>query len=224
MEANEIFQGILDRDHPSFGTRNAVFMFALVGRDGVSRFILVEANNSYAVLTIERILLQDQRVSDNCHMVAIFRDNRNLGTRGDLIEEVPYVDFMTDIVESGRILEDSVMIECFTRSLTPQEKIYASAKLRELARQDSQENVLSESLDEREAEEAPELEEEQESTVPSHDEEKAKSLQFALINMGFKKALVIKFVDSLGSDLDSKTLPELVRRALAELSTNKNAA
>jgi hypothetical protein len=194
-------QDLLDSDHPSFGTRNATFQFALENpRTGaLVRFILVEANNPYAVAAIERVLIQnEQRVSENCRALCIFRDTTTNGIRDGLVEEIPYIDFMTDIVEPGWLLADPVNVSCFNRSISAEEKEYALAKTRMLGQ-------------------APEVE--ATPMVEASEPGQRVRLLAALTGMGFKKTAVSKFVDSLGARVDHAPLPDLLREGLRSLAS-----
>ena len=122
--------GLLTPEHPSYGTETAAFMFAISGRDGaVRKFIVVEANNRLAVHTIERVIAPTQAASETCRCIAVFRGLESLGTRDPLLEEVPYVDFMLDIVSQDQLMGDSATVDGFNRSLSKEECEYARRKV-----------------------------------------------------------------------------------------------
>src|SRR5512135_423243 len=131
MELREAFENILPQGHPSFGTQRAVYLFAL--GNGPTRILSVEATNPWAVLCLERLLLVDGKVSDNCRVLQAIRDYRNVGTRDEMAEEVPFVDFMLDIADMDRMLggsnDDALIVECFQRSLSDADKQVAMFKL-----------------------------------------------------------------------------------------------
>lgn len=205
--------GLLDRDHPSFGTSNATFLFALQDdRGGVVRFLVVEAKNPYAVATIERILVQnDQQVAPNCRVLAAFRDARNTGVRDDLVEEVSYVDFITDIVEASWLLADPVNTTCLSQSITAEEKQYIQQKAQMLAGTRSAPRLV--------AAPEPEETEEEEQDEPEPNTNQRIQLSAALTGMGFKKAAVDKFVRDLGSRADRAPLQDLLREGLRALAS-----
>lgn len=195
----------LDKSHPSFGCKKAVFQFALTAADGrVVRFLLVEANNPSAVICIERILMMDEgRVSDNCRVICVFRDCRNVGTRDDLMNEVPYVDFMQDIVRPEFILNDSATSAAFTQSLTPEEREYVNRKEVELAQVQSSPVAAKAAKKERAEESSP---------------ESLQKLESSLCGMGFRKGEVRKFLDGLDVQALRKPLPDLVRLGIMQLT------
>ena len=188
---NAILNQILYEGHPSLNTHRAVYMFALG-----SRFLLVEAENRWAVLALERILLQGGQVSENCRVMAIFRDTQSLGVRDELVAEVPYVDFMMDIVDFERVFEDQIVRHCFGQSLSPVQKQYVAQKLQAHP-------------------EAPELEETEAIVVSS---EQPAKLSNALCGLGFKKSEVRKFVQSLGVRASQGPLNALIREGIASLA------
>lgn len=207
----DLDEAILDRDHPSFGTAQATFQFAMedVRTGALSRLVSVEAKNPYAVAAIERVLVKnDQRVSPNCRVLCVFRDCRSVGVRDDLVEEVPYVDFMTDIVEPGWLLSDAGIAACFSKSITPEEREHALAKARALDAAPSRPRlsaVRDEEPDDEEPEEAGTDQREQ--------------LVAALAGMGFKKAAVEKFVRGLGGRACREPMPDLLREGLRALAS-----
>jgi hypothetical protein len=122
--------GLLTPEHPSYETETAAFMFAVSGREGaIRKFIIVEANNRLAVHTIERVIAPTQAASETCRCIAIFRGLESLGTRDSLLEEVPYVDFMLDIVSQDLLMDDSAAVEGFNKSLSKEECEYARRKI-----------------------------------------------------------------------------------------------
>jgi len=192
---------ILYEGHPSSNTNRAVYMFALASGDQVSRFLLVEAENRWAVLALERILLQGGQVSDNCRVMAIFRDTLSLGVRDALVTEIPYVDFMTDIVDLGRIVEDPIAKYCFGQSLSSDQKQYVARKF--------------------ESSDAVQEPVETETAIvvrSSSDPEQPAKIANALCGLGFKKSEVRKFVQSLGSRVTQEPINALIREGIATLA------
>jgi hypothetical protein len=175
--ATDMEPNLLDPRHPSFSTERATFMFALTDRAGAPRkFILVEANNRWAVQAVEWVLGDGQAVSPTCRCMAIFRDLQSLGTRDDMLEEVPYADFMIDMVDPERLAQ---IEDAFNRSLTDEERDYVNDKLAaDAAPVPAVSGVLPA---------AP-------SSPASDDEEKLVS---ALTKLGFSKKPVMRFVDSV---------------------------
>ena len=117
-------QEVLGPDHPSLTSRRASFLFA-----AGTKLMLVEAKNHYALWTLERLLLQnDQSVSETCRALCVFREFGEVGIRDDSVEDIEYIDFMTDIVDPGWLLRDAVTLACFSKSITPEEREHALAR------------------------------------------------------------------------------------------------
>lgn len=212
----------LDSNHPSFGTNSAVFMFGLEDRrtGQIKKFLLIEAQNPAAVAVLERVMLTDQKVADNCRILAIFRDCRNLGTRDDWMEEIPYVDFMLDIVDQDRLLGDAVTAQLFSQSLG-QNMEYAQRKVAALLEADRStehfENI-KEIFPATDDSEVVEIEEVQEKPVPVVSSVQRDQLKIALCKMGFRKPEVEKFVTKLGKRVATENLTNLIVEGLRELA------
>lgn len=186
-------EDILDKDHPSFGTEVATFLFTIG-----SKLVVVEAANSHAVAVIERILiLNGQTVSDTCRIICVFRDCCRTGVRDDLVEEIPYVEFMTEIVDPSKLLDDPVTLDGFGKSLTPEEREYAASRAQEL-----------------ESDVTEEVQKESSKVIPENRER----LTAALFGMGFKKSVVEKFVRGIGPRADREPITDLIREGLRSCS------
>jgi hypothetical protein len=197
MDTNQI----LPAGHPSIGTRRAVFQFVLG-----QVFVSVEAPNEWAVLCLERLLAVDGKVSDTCEVLSVIRDYRSLGSRSERVQEIPFSDFMTDIVDPGRITRDSVVGEAFRRALSVAERRYVDQKLGALPQETVWDEIPQEPVS------APQL------TAGSPATDQPEKLTAALVNLGFKKAEVRKFVSSLGDEVHTEQMHALVRRGLAVLA------
>lgn len=185
---------LLDPRHPSFSTERATFMFALTGRDGVpSKFVLVEANNRWAVQAVEWVVGDGQAASPTCRCMAVFRDLQSLGTRDDMLEEVPYADFMLDMVDPNRL---ATIEDAFNRSLSDEEREYVNCKLS--ASDEAPAPVPAPAVS---------------GVLPaalaaSDDEERLVS---ALTKLGFGKKPVLRFVDSVRSRIGRDDIRLLVK-------------
>jgi len=187
---------ILDKDHPSFGTKNAAFLFAIG-----TRFLTVEAKNPYAVAALERLLMNNnQSVSDTCRVICVFRDYHNVGVRDDLVEEVSYVDFMTDIVNPSWLLTDTVTVTCFSKSISPEDRKHAMERAHAF-------KEASEGHSPREATKS----------GPAGSETRVQ-LVSALVGMGFKKNAVEKFARGLGDRVNKEPLTDLIREGLRSVA------
>jgi hypothetical protein len=190
---------LLTREHPSFGFDKVAFLFNENGK-----LILVEAENSWAVQVIERILLQDKTVSPTCRVLAVFRNVTNIGLRtDDDIESINYVDFMIDKVEPSRILADSAMSYSFRCSLSDAECKKASQKLaKELEGKPR----------------AGELDMKTEGPNPSS-KNKLIRLEGGLLGLGFKKSQISAWMKDSKSKVETHTVEELIRSAISEMTS-----
>jgi hypothetical protein len=120
---------LIGRNHPSFGIGHAWFLFSVTDlkANRISRLLLIEARNAWAVQTIERIA-HDGKASPNCNLLTVHREC-DIGIRSDMVEEIQYVDFMLDIVHPDRLLRDALITTGFQRSLTSEEVAYAKQKM-----------------------------------------------------------------------------------------------
>jgi hypothetical protein len=213
MELQATFEQILPKGHPSFGTQKAVFLFGL--GNGPTRILSVEATNPWAVLCLERLLLADGRASANCRVLQVVRDYRNVGTRDEMTEEVPFVDFMLDIADMDRFLggtnDDTLVLEAFKRSLSDAERQVATLKLqaiRQAPERDIFEGFEMPASDTFEVTPA----------APVASEDQADKLTSALVGLGFKKTEVRQFVTQLGTRTQTDNLHSLLREGLRALA------
>jgi hypothetical protein len=121
------FRKYLNPEHPSYGCEKAVFLFRLVSSGNV---VAVEAINGYSVACLERYSIHGQKVSDNCHLIAVIRGFTNVGVRNDGVKEIPYVDFILDIVNRDILESDTFGFECFMQSLNEDERSHAERKMK----------------------------------------------------------------------------------------------
>jgi len=210
MELQSVANQILYQGHPSIGTQRAVFMFAL-GK-GPTRILTVEATNPWAVLCLERLLLTDGKASDNCRVLQVIREYRNVGTRDEMTEEVPFMDFMLDIADTDRLLggtnDDVLIMEAFKNALSETERQAAAIKLE--AQQSAPRDIFAGYQPET-MEVAPKVPE-----VASEDQ--SEKLTSALVGLGFKKSEVRQFVASLGDQAHTESLHSLLRQGLRALA------
>ena len=176
--------------------------------------ILVEAKGPWAVQTMERLLQKDGAVSDTCFSLLVHRECPSIGIRAEIVEEVSYVDFMLDVVEPGRLLEDSIVSVSLRNSLTAEERAHASRKLENPAPVPARvQNPVPVPA------QAPVLRVVKNSMSPPMEETPTYAkLTGGLIHLGFKKADVKKFIDSLGPRLHSEKIEDLIRLGIKELA------
>lgn len=211
MKPQDIASQILYADHPSFGTERAVFLFAL--GTGPTRILSVEASNPWAVMCMERLLLADGKASKNCRVLQVVREYKNVGTRDEMAEEIPFVDFMLDIADMDKLLgeaqDDALVLEAFKNALSDAERHQAMLKLRAL--QELPEENIFDNLP-------------GSGTVPAAVEvlpaveDQADKLTSALVGLGFKKPEVRRFVASLGDETRTLDMHSLLRKGLQALA------
>jgi len=188
-------KNILDKSHPSYYAKRATFLFAIG-----NKILLVEAKNQHAVATLERVLINhDQTVSKTCRVLCVFRNCDDSGIRDENVDEVLYIEFMTDIVDSNYILSDDITSACFGQSVTLEERelLVSREKAFELNSTDS---VVQAAIPVQET------------------QENRDNLLSALSGMGFKKKAVEKFINSLGSRVNEEPITSLLRDGLRYLA------
>ena len=193
---------ILDTSHPSFGAESVAFQFAIENPRTGTRFIVVEAKNKHAIAVIEKVLLANhQKVASNCRVLCVFRNYTSVGVRDDLIEEIPYIDFVTDIVDPGWLLAlGSTVATHFSLSITPEEQKLAVEKAKAI-NQEAQDEVQDEAQDE------------------VQESSQRDNVVAALVDMGFKKSSVEKFIRSLGPRANSESVQVLLREGIQSLAS-----
>jgi hypothetical protein len=203
---------MLPQTHPSFGTKRALFTFAL--GQGPIRVLTVEATNEWAVLCMESLLQVDGKVSDNCQVLQVIRDYRSVGTRSELVSEVPFADFMTDLVDPHRMTGDVVALEAFKNALTDEEAQVVKAKL---GCAPMAPPALPPHVD-FEGEPFPGLHAVPEAAPVVVGDDQSDRLVSALVGLGFKKTEVREVVASLGSMVQTEDLHALIRESLRQLA------
>ena len=198
-------ESILQPNHPSYGCDQAWFVFGVLNPSGnITRVLIVEAKNTWAVQTLERVAGNDNKVNDHCELMTVGRNCSSIGTRSDKAVEVSYIDFILDIVEPGRLLEDYYISTTFDRSLTDEDRKYAAKKLEEM-NEASQESVETKEPD---PVFVPKAECFNDKPIIRH-----KSIS-ALLDLGFKKQQVNNIIDEVGVQ---NTVEETVKSALQRL-------
>ena len=166
---------------------------------------------------MERLLLTDQKASDNCQVLQIIRDHRNTGKRNPMTEEIPFVDFMLDIVDMDRLLgghkDDVLVLECFRRSLSDAERQRAFAKLQAI-----QNIPVPGVFDGYVAPKAVPVALTLVKTPIRTGVDQSDRLITALVGLGFKKTDVRKVVSGLGDKVYSDDLQVLLQSALRSLA------
>lgn len=216
----------LTNQHPSFGVRQATFLYALDGEDGVRRFLAVPAARSEAVAVLERLSYSDGRVSESCRLVGTFPGCANAGVRDPLMESIPYADFVTDVVDPDRLLNDPSTAALFQTSLTEGERSHIVQKLQ------SQVAAAGASPEFRKV---PAKEDEWGDWKPApkrsfkkppvesiivqapKDDDKVQKVVLSLQGLGFKKADIQEYVRSVSSRME-EPLPVLIRDGIRKLT------
>lgn len=171
----------------------------------MSKMVLVEAKNSWAVQTTELLLMKDGTVSKDCFILLVHRECESIGIRAETVEEVSYADFMTDFVDPERFLADGAVSDSLKRSLSKEDRSYLREKIR-----------LSRKTPDGPAEvRASEITKPQ---ISAGTEDVRIKLTGGLLHLGFKKSEVGSFVDGLGSRLKTEKVEDLLRLGIQELA------
>jgi hypothetical protein len=206
----KIPESILKPEHPSYGCDQAWFVFGVVNpRGDITRVLIVEAKNTWAVQTLERVSSKDNRVNNYCELMTVGRKCSSLGTRSDRAVEVSYIDFILDIVDPSRLIEDYYISTTFDRSLTNADREYATKKLEALDAQSQVEVEYS----------APPVMKTDKFISDRYDNQIQTSntrhkAVAALLDLGFKKQQVSQILDQIGT---FGTVEETVKSALQHL-------
>jgi hypothetical protein len=180
--------------HPSFGLNCAWYTFGMFSADGSARrFLLVEAENKNAVHMIEAIVQENGTVSATCALVSVSTQQPQI--RSSIIESVPFVDFMIDIVASDRWLNSPFLIGLFQQSLSEVDRINADMKIESAIRLYEWEQQVLEAREQLESGEQFETSVECSETMDR--------LGAGLRGLGFAKHDVQKFVESVKDRTDS---------------------
>jgi hypothetical protein len=180
---------VIGPSHPSFGLEQAWYTFGVFARDGsIRRFMLVEAENCYAVQMLESLTEQDGSVSATCGLV--MAAGRAPQVRSTAVEKITYTDFMLDMVAADRWLDSPFLIELFQKSLSDVDRMFASHKLDDAirhhaCRRDAPASVSPESLAQTHEEKS------------TRDEREFEQLHAGLIGLGFQKRDVQSYVASV---------------------------
>lgn len=212
-------------DHPAFGTSNGWYLFAFTNGSSIRRLALVEAKNKWAIMTMEFILRKSGHVSGTCHVISIFRNCDNIGLRSDEIDEIDYVDFMIDVVDSSLILANVATATMFRNSISKAECEYVSEKLSLISSKrmddDFEQTMKTSGLPVDKTDSVKEADDQVDNPISTDSKPKndanAEKLCIALIGLGYNKKVVRKYVSEL-SNTESKPIVSLVKEALVTLN------
>jgi hypothetical protein len=201
---------LLAAAHPSFGASQATFMFAISAPGGgIRRVLLVAAKNALAVQFVERLVAADNRVSDNCFLLTVHRETTPIGMRSDLVEEVPYAQFVTDIVDPERVVADPSAEVAMCMSLSEEEKAMVEMAIM------SRRHLQSSRTDSR-AMSLPPAEAAADRPGASHDRSR---LQEALSSLGLKRDQVSTLSRELDGRIGREPVEDLVKAALVMIQS-----
>ena len=198
-----------------------------VSYDGKSRLLIVVAPNSEAAEPIEAVLAKDGRASPTCEAVASFPGTKPTVRSG--AELVPYQDFMVQMVDPDRLLKDVKAAGAFTKSMANM----ASDRVRSasLSKFPTVNRLLRKSgrAEEPKAAEEPKEERPAQRAQPEAQEVaspgkpgQAANLISGLMNLGFKKPDVQRFVDGLGERVNTGDIQSLILEGLQALNGRRS--
>lgn len=190
----------LDQSHPSFGTKSAAFLFRR--HDG--SLVLVEAHTPAAVATIELVLgYGGGYAAPGLANVAVFRDFREVGLRLGAVDEVRYIDFVTEMIDPGLVTGNARAAAAFAASVTPEDRAYVLGKGERPAPALPPAGMP-----------APPPPPPPEMPAPPTGRQ---MLETALSSMGFQRGLVQKYVSSLGPKVEHAPIELLLRDGISHL-------
>lgn len=197
----------IDQNHPSFGTNQAWYTFAMRIKGSITKLFLVNAKNPWAVQCIERLLGDDQKVSATCECIMVFRDC-SIGVRNDLVEEISLEEFISVIVDKSRFLNDGLTIEAFQRSIQQKMSVPVSVPVQRLPppRRPHTVPIVTERK-----EKAPETK--KNTSGPGYQ----KTLGI-LIGIGYKSAQIEPILRKMDVDFDKDDMNEIVHIALQHMA------
>lgn len=186
---------ILDRSHPSYGLDQAWFLFAVRSprSDGFCRLLLVEARSRAAVQAVEAIVAEDGQVSGSCELMTVHRQCPSIGIRSGLAEEVPYAEFMVDMVDPARYSRNPGAMAALQAALTPEERSVAIRRLSEPALAPAADDGPAASPD------------------PSSVLQDAEA---ALIDLGFKRPQARRMIEAVGRETVGMDLEQVLKACL----------
>lgn len=111
----------LQPEHPSYAVDQAWFLFAVSNPrgPGFCRLLLVEAKNHAAVSFLERVGV-DGKVSPTVSLMSVHRQCDMIGIRSDLLDEVEFPVFATDMVERHRVERDPLAVQAYLEATAPE--------------------------------------------------------------------------------------------------------
>ncbi len=190
----------LSHRHPSHDCAQAWFVFAVLnpGGPGFCRMLLVEAKNQAAVQTLELLVAKDGRVSRTCELMTVHRDCGTIGMRSDLAEEVPFHEFVADMVEYERLASTPGATDSFQDAVTPEERSELIARMGVASRAP---------VPAVRALPAPRV-------IDVTAEDVVADAEAALLDLGFKKPQIRKMLDKVGPSATRMPLGALVKKCL----------
>jgi hypothetical protein len=145
--------------------------------------------------------------------------------RSKLATEVKYVDFMLDIVSPDYLMRDTLVTTSFERSLSAEEKEYANAKLNAMQKLAISRPRLvpmgppppKYPLPPEMLPAAPMVIEAEAEVFDAGTSMIYQQALSALTDLGFKKPQVKKVLDDMGSQVENRTIENLIKEALQQL-------
>lgn len=198
-----------------------------VSYDGRSRLLIVSAPNRKAVEAVEAVLDQDGHVSPTCTVLASFPGcGSPVSWPG--VDEIPYHEFMVQMVEPDRILQDVRAAGAFTESMETMASDHVRPGISD--RFPTLRRLLKKKVVTAPAPAPPvqpvttPRQKPAEAAVPAPaGPDPATILQSGLLNLGFKKPEVQRFVDGLGSRVRNGDIPALIREGIEALNGRRGS-
>jgi hypothetical protein len=125
-----------------------------------------------------------------------------------MVDEIPYVDFMLDMVEMSN-LEQEPVSQIFLESMTQEEQAYTAQKLDSMAA--AMENAPAENKPKCPTPKTVPRNEMQEDGIRDR-------ITGALVNLGFNRRQVSSYVNNLGDKLSHERIDILIKEGIMQIS------
>lgn len=184
---------VMGPSHPAFGLQQAWYMFGMFAPGGsVRRMLLVKAHNEHAVHMIESLVQRDGSVSDTCALMSMSAEEPL--ARSAAVEQMAFWDFIIEMVDADRWMPSPFLLSLFQKSLSEVQKAYVSRKMDEV--------IKRREFAEQE-ERAAACQADPEAQASASDDASMEQLQSGLVNLGFQKKDVQRYVESVRGRQDS---------------------
>lgn len=197
-------------DHPLHGCAQAWFLFIVQGPVR-ARILQVEARNPWAVSFLE-LISRSGNVSPTCSLLSVSLQRPAM--QSELVTEVRLSDFIVDMLDYNVIAHDSTALFMLQNCLSAGDRINIERRLDMMERMREAEDLVDEEFVVTEA-----IEDEESETDLAAAAADAEKITAAMLDLGFGKNQVRRFVSGLEGRLGKEPLESLIREGLRELGS-----